>query len=177
MNTTTINTDDLALKFGAIVHDARLLAGLLQRMAGRYLAADDADMHEALNLSGLIAGTASAGMEVLPEPAPAAQLPDFPRNADGGFTIRTAGASALALCAQVLGSHESAAEDRRRFHAVLSELLEAARAGGFPDGHVDELEAWTLAGKVNARSLALAHEAARCAGAARCLAIATRHGI
>lgn len=104
-------------------------------------------------------------------------LTDYPRDADGGFTIRTAGASALAICASVLGSPESTAADRRRFHAVLCELLDAARAGGFPEGYADELDAWTLAGKVNGRSLALAHEAVRCAGPDACTAVADRHGI
>jgi hypothetical protein len=106
-------------------------------------------------------------------------LTDYPRDADGGFTIRTAGASALAICASVLGSPrgESTAADRHRFHAVLCELLDAARAGGFPEAYADELDAWTLAGKVNGRSLALAHEAVRCAGPDRCAAVATRHGI
>lgn len=104
-------------------------------------------------------------------------LTDYPRDADGGFTIRTAGASALAMCAHVLGSPESPAADRRRFHAVLCELLDAARAGGFPEAYADELDAWTLAGKTSGRSLALAHEAARCAGVDQCLAVAARHGI
>jgi hypothetical protein len=60
---------------------------------------------------------------------------------------------------------------------VLCELLDAARAGGFPEAYADELDAWTLAGKTSGRSLALAHEAARCAGVDQCLAIAARHGI
>lgn len=174
----TNDTTDLALKFGAIVHDARTLTCLLHRITGRYLAADDADMHEALNLAELIEGTADAGMQVLPEPAPAAQLRDHVPGPDGLFTMRGA-ASMFSIAAVALSSPkgESTADDHRRFHAVLSELLKAARAGGFPDGHADELDALMLAGKVNGRSVALAHEAARCAGSDCCMAVANRHGI
>jgi len=106
-------------------------------------------------------------------------MTDDPRDADGGFTIRAAGASMLTLCASVLSAPPGRMEaaDRRRFHAVLVEMLEAARVGGMPEAGADELDALTLAGRVTARSVALAHEAARCAGAAQCLIIANRHGI
>jgi hypothetical protein len=98
-------------------------------------------------------------------------------DADGMFTLRTPGASLFALCASVLGAprSESTQADRRRFHAVLCELLDAARAGGFE--HADELDALVLSGKVNGRSVALAHEAERCVGAERVRAVYVRHGL
>lgn len=105
-------------------------------------------------------------------------ITDHTPDTKGLFTMQ-AGASMFATAAAVLSAPagEATHHDHRRFHAVLCELLDAARAGGFPDDLADELDGYVLAGRITGRSIALAHEAARCARPSRFLAIAARHGI
>lgn len=105
-------------------------------------------------------------------------ITDHIPDTEGLYTMQ-AGASMFATAAAVLSAPagEATHHDRRRFHAVLCELMDAARAGGFPDDLADELDAYVLAGRITGRSVALAHEAARCAGDVRWLAIAAKFGI
>lgn len=105
-------------------------------------------------------------------------ITDHTPDTEGMFTMQ-AGASMFATAAAVLSAPagEATLTERNCFHTVLCEMLDAARAGGFPDDLSDELDAHVLAGRINGRSVALAHEAARCTRPSRFLAIAARHGI
>lgn len=177
-NMTITYTDEVTQKFSGIAHDAQALTSLLERLAGRYMASDDVDLHRALHLAVQIAGTAETGLQ--PQAAPAADKPliDAEPGPDGFFAMPGA-TSIFGSIAAVLSSpaNEATPEDRRRFHAILVELLDAAREGGMPEGHVDELDSLALAGKLGGRYVALASEAVRCAGDHFCLATALRHGI
>jgi hypothetical protein len=88
----------------------------------------------------------------------------------------TPGAFLFRACSVFLSAPSGKATrlERERYHAILDDLLEAARAGGFENA--DELDALVLAGgPMTYRLVVLAHLAAHCAGDARIDAVRLKH--
>ncbi|MEX8520270.1 MAG: hypothetical protein AB3X44_17315 [Leptothrix sp. (in: b-proteobacteria)] len=92
--------------------------------------------------------------------------------------IRQNCVAVLFFCAGVAygpASQAQSGEARQKAVSAISELMDAARAGGYSLARI--LGAMLTRGEVTSRVAAMADEAMRCAGADRVALVRARHGL